>query len=126
MKKVIAALAALVALAVVAPVASASPYLTANQARAAARDRAMTWWTAPRWSKAYLDGWDRVDSDRCFRGGASQFECTVSVSISDYAYNSAYDFSYGYAYCVGNVTVTRDRWGIHTPRVYSKKCDASA
>jgi len=119
MKKTIVALAALTTLAGAAPAAAQSS-LPMGTAKHISRVYAQGRWNAPGWSEAHGLGWDNEDTTTdCVRWSRARIDCIVSLDIQSYGYDG-----YGYAWCVGNVSVTKDRYMLHA-RTYDLTCDAS-
>jgi hypothetical protein len=121
---VLAAAAAVAPMAIVAAPASANPYLAAGTARAIAVGRVKANWNPPQWSDGYGYAWDHVKAN-CLRYTASKVVCSMSADMSNFSVDE-YGNVWGYAWCDGLVTVSRDHWGSYHVRVSHKTSDSTS
>ena len=71
----------------------------------------------------YGYSWDHVKA-QCLRFTASKVGCSMSADMSNFSADE-YGNVWGYAWCDGIVTVSRDRWGSYHVRVSDKTSDST-
>jgi hypothetical protein len=113
MKKIIFTVATLAATLVLAAPAMAQTPLNMNTAKNRANNYALNNWDASSMLPSYsaATSWDGADRPACNRWSRMRIDCAVSVSATDYFFDPYFGDYSGYAFCVGEVKVTKNRWG---------------